>query len=95
MDEMGEAQAVEPLWLQTVARLQESKEDSALVRGALLTYLSNGYELGLVAEELIDFFCVSTPNILEEAGFGGSSSDEIMVVFDEIHEQVWRSRRAF
>jgi len=77
---------------QTVAKLSASDGDLAFVRDTLLAYVTAGYELGMVAEELIDAFCVSTPNILETAGFSGAPSEEIMAVFDEIHAQVWRSR---
>lgn len=61
------------------------------LRDAVLTYVREGYQLGLVPSELADFFCVSTPNIVEEAGYADTAGDEVVALFDEVHDQYRRT----
>jgi hypothetical protein len=46
--------------------------------------------LGLSPSELTDFFCLSTPNIVEDSGYTGAVGDAIVALFDELHDQVRR-----
>jgi hypothetical protein len=61
------------------------------LRDAILSYLHDGYQLGLSAAELTDFFCVSTPNIVEDAGCMDAGGDAVVALFDELHDQVRQS----
>lgn len=57
-------------------------------REAVVEYLRQGFAVGATSGELMDFFYVSTPNILEEAGYSGDDADAIAAIFDEEHERL-------
>ena len=72
-------------------RAAHGREDS--VRDAILSYLREGYQLGLTAGELTDFFCVSTPSIVEEAGYADADGDVVVALFDQIHDQLLNTNK--
>lgn len=78
----------------SVVRLTAAGADPGAHRDAIIAYIREGCELSLVGSELIDFFCVSTPNIVEAAGFSGAGAEEIVALFDELHDRFWRAERA-
>lgn len=57
------------------------------MREAIVQYLRESYRLGLSPAELVDAFCVSTPNIVESAGYWGADGDSVVARFDELHEE--------
>ena len=61
---------------------------SDALRNVILSYLREGHRLGLSPSELTDFFCVSTPNIVEEAGYTDAAGDAVVALFDELHDQL-------
>jgi hypothetical protein len=68
-------------------RLQAANGHPDALRDAIMSYIVEGYRVGLCSSELIDFFCVSTANILETAGYHGSGAADVVAVFDVLHDQ--------
>lgn len=87
-DEERYSLAVTNLCAKATADLRAAAGRPEAVREAILTYLRDGYGKGVTSGELIDFFCVSTPNIAEEAGYVGEAGDAIVSLFDELHERL-------
>jgi hypothetical protein len=85
--------ALASLKTETVALLSAASDHSANLRLAIEYYLRTGYSLGLCASELIAFFCVDTPTILEEAGFEGAAGDSVAALFDEVHDRFRKQTR--
>jgi hypothetical protein len=79
---------VNDLETEAAFRLQAAKADPDSLREAILWYLREGYRLGLCQSELIDFLCISTPNIVESAGYADARADSIVALFDELHGQL-------
>jgi hypothetical protein len=88
LDQKG---GVDTLIARTTAMLSVARGHPDELRNAIAAYLRTGYSIGLTAGELIDFFCVDTPNILEEAGFEGAEGDSVATLFDEVHDQFRKS----
>jgi len=76
---------------QAAARLREAHDKPDSLRGAIIFYLEEGNRLGLGSSELIDFFCVSTPNVVEAAGYNDVAADRVVALFDELHSQFRRA----
>ena len=70
-------------------RAARGSDDSIL--NSIISYLREGYRLGLSEAELTDFFCVSTPNILEQAGYTDTEGDTVAALFDELHDKFRRT----
>ena|SRR5688572_32176297 len=83
--------AVEALKNQTVVSLRAVQGHPDSVRQVIVRYLREGYRLGLVPSELIDYFCVDTPNIVEAAGYTDASGDAVVDLFDELHDEFRRT----
>ena len=79
--------AIAELQARATTNLRAAQGHSDLVRDAILSYLLEGYRLGLCPSELTDFFCISTPNIVEGAGYVDAAGDAIVALFDDIHDQ--------
>lgn len=73
----------------TNLRAADGRSDS--LRNAILSYILEGHGLGLSPSELTDFFCVSTPNIVEAAGYAGAAGDAVVALFDELHDHFRRT----
>jgi len=53
-------------------------------RAALCRYFRRGAEADLSHEELIDFLGVSTPSVLDMAGYSHAAADRIMLILRDI-----------
>jgi hypothetical protein len=82
--------ALERLQDETVAGLKAANGQTDPLRPVIMSYLKRGYELGLSPSELTDFFCVSTPSIVEAAGYTDTSGDSVVSLFDEVHDLLRR-----
>jgi hypothetical protein len=91
LDDYAYRAAITELQATAVATLRAAGGRPDLVRDAILSYLRDGYRLDLSPSELTDFFCVSTPNIVEAAGYTDAGGDAIVALYDELHNQVRRT----
>ena len=82
--------AIAELQQKTVDRLAKAGGREDALHDAILSYLREGYRIGATRGELIDFFCVSTPNIVESAGYRDGALDAIVRLFDALHARLWR-----
>ncbi len=90
-DDQIDSKVIAELQARATANLRAAGGRSDALRDAILSYLQEGYQLDLGPSELTDFFCVSTPNIVEEAGYIGAAGDAVVALFDELHDQFRRS----
>ena len=79
---------IERLQSDAIDSLRSANGDPLLLRAAIRSYLVQGHTLGLGPSELTDYFCVSTPSIVESAGFTGDSIFELVALFDQIHNEL-------
>ena len=72
-------------WLSNLAasELREAKGDQDKQKEALLRYYRRGEKANLTASELVDFLAVSTPSILDKAGYTEQESDVLMKISDQ------------
>lgn len=74
-------------WLSalTAAELRAATpHDRAQLRVALCRYFGRGARANLTPGELVDFLGVSTPSILERAGFTPAQADHAMALADAL-----------
>lgn len=71
--------------------LKEVRDRPAEIEGIVQMYLDEAYRLGLVADEVTDYFCVSTPNVIEMADCDVDEGDEIVNLFDHFHDELLRA----
>ncbi len=71
-----------------ISELRAARGQTPLLRDAILSYLQEGYRLGLSPSELTDGFCVSTPNVIEAAGYKDDVGDEVAALFDVVHAEL-------
>lgn len=90
MDNQSNDHPVEELQVRTTVRLREAKRSPESQQSAILVYLREGYRLGLSPSELTDYFCVSTPNIVESAGYTDAAGEALVAFFDDLHDQFRR-----
>ena len=64
-------------WLEnkTADGLVASRGNTEAVKQTIVDYLERGYSSHLSSGELVDFFCVSTPSILDKAGYDEEEAD--------------------
>lgn len=93
MSEAARREAERALGEEVAAQLRLARGNERLVRDCVESYVRRGYSLGLTGGELVDAFCVSTPNILEAAGVGGAEANDIVAAFDRAHEQFVQRER--
>lgn len=76
-------------WLSEAAasELREAKGDPAGQKAALSRYYARGERAHLSAGELIDFLAVSTPSILDMAGYSDDESDAVMRISGSVSDQ--------
>ena len=89
-DDQIDEKAIADLQARTTAAVRAASGRADALGDAIWSYLGEGYRLGLVPSELVDFFCVSTPNIVEEAGYRGNAGDAVVALFDQLHDQFRR-----
>jgi len=61
------------------------------LRGALCRYLRRGATAGLSTGELVDFLGVSSPSVLEQAGYSEQQAEEAMRVLATISDEEIRN----
>jgi hypothetical protein len=74
---------------QTVSRLREADGDPAKVRTAIRRYLNQGTRLGMSPLVLWDYFAVSHPGIVGQAGYSGTRKDAVMAEFERITRETF------
>lgn len=83
-------------WLEgeTASSLQKAKGDNRAIAAAITSYLETGYSAHVTSGELVDFFCVSTPSILDKAGYSEAEADSAVALYDEIAPSVFKKFRS-
>lgn len=78
-------------WLEnkTAAELQRAKGNERAIRAAIVGYLETGYGAHRTSGELVDFFCVSTPSVLDKAGYSEEEADDAIEIYDEINPDIF------
>ena len=76
-------------WLSdlTAAELREAKRDPTQQKQALCRYYKRGERANLTAGELVDFLAVSTPSILDKAGYMDEEGMAVMEISDSLTEE--------
>ena len=69
---------------ETAAALHAAKGDPSAQRRALIDYYRRGEAVEITAAELIDFLAVSTPSILDHAGYTEAEGDALMAISDAL-----------
>jgi len=90
-DDQANDTAIAALQAKATASLRAAGGRPDALRDAILSYLREGYGMGLSPSELTDFFCVSTPNIVEAAGYTDAAGDDAVALFDELHDRFRRT----
>jgi hypothetical protein len=57
-------------------------------RRACIRYFRRGHEAGVSHAELIDFLGVSTPSVLDKAGYSDEDSQRVMDMLVEISDEI-------
>lgn len=78
-------------WLEqeTANNLRAAKGDKVALTNAIKQYLETGYKSRLSAQEMVDFFCVSTPSILDMAGFSEKESEKAIKIYDKLNPKLF------
>ncbi len=76
-------------WLSdlTAQELVQAKGSPRQQKRALCRYYKRGERAHLTAGELIDFLAVSTPSILDQAGYDDEEADAIMQISDGLSDE--------
>lgn len=76
-------------WLEqiTAAELRQTRNDSELRHQALCRYYKRGLQANLSPGELVDFLGVSTPSILDRAGYDDEQGDAVMAMAGILTEE--------
>ena len=83
--------AIAELQTKTIANLRAADGRPESIHLAISTYLREGYRLALTPSELTDLFCVSTPNIMESAGYVDAAAEAVVSLFDTVHNDFRRT----
>jgi hypothetical protein len=78
-------------WLEgeTARSLREAKGDITALREVIRKYLEIGYSSRLSSGQLVDYFCVSTPSILDRAGYTEEEADLAVKIYDEVNPELF------
>jgi hypothetical protein len=78
-------------WLEdkTANSLNAARGNIEAIKQAIVDYLEKGYSAHLSSGELVDFFCVSTPSILDKAGYSEEEADAAVRLYDEINPELF------
>ena len=87
------ASLISDLQREASSRLRLARNGNSAVADAIMFYIQKGDQAGLSPEELVDFFAVSTPNVLEDAGYVGDAGDDVVALFDKLHSDFQNSKR--
>ncbi len=77
------------LKLSAAENLKTAKGQLSMIEHAIETYLDKGYAAHLSSSELVDFFCVSTPSILSEAGYSEEEEKDVIKVYDQLNSKFY------
>lgn len=80
------SQFVEWLSEHVAVELRDAQGDAHQQKMVLCRYYKRGLKANLTAAELIDFLGVSTPSILDRAGFTDEEGDTLMAISDRLTE---------
>jgi hypothetical protein len=72
-----------------VDAMRLARGNETLIRSAITDYLKDGLPTD-VPEALVDYFCVDTPSILDDAGFADGDAESATALFDEIATEMVR-----
>lgn len=78
-------------WLKnkTANSLAASRGNTEAIKQAIVDYLERGYNAHLSSGELADFFGVSTPSILDKAGYDEEDAEAAIRLYDEINPELF------
>lgn len=78
-------------WLKdkTAQELKMALGDVGAIKKSITDYLYKGYSAKLTSGQLVDYFCVSAPSILDEAGYFGEEADAVIRLYDEINPEIF------
>jgi hypothetical protein len=76
-------------WLSehTAAELRQAQGNREQTKRVLCRYYKRGMRANLTTGELIDFLGVSTPSILDKAGFDDEQADKVMAISDSLTDE--------
>lgn len=69
-----------------VARFKIARENSAELKSAITAYLEEGDKHAKSPMELRDYFDISSPGLLEDAGYNETEIEEASALFETIAE---------
>ena len=73
----------------TVSQLREADGNAAKVRTAIRRYLNQGTRLGMSPLVLWDYFAISHPAIIGQAGYSGARKDAVMEEFEHLTRETF------
>lgn len=78
-------------WLKdhTAESLISARGNADAVKQAITDYLEKGYSSYLTSGQLVDYFCVSTPSILDMAGFSEEEAEAAVELYDVINPELF------
>jgi hypothetical protein len=78
-------------WLitETAIEMKQARGNVSAIRIAIWRYLETGYGSHLTSGQLVDYFCVSTPSILDKAEYSEEETDEAVKLYDEINPEMF------
>ena len=86
MNDIEYKRSVDSLYKWAVEVFQHASGDTS-IRIALCTYLIRGLRAGFAQGELIDFLGVSSPSVLDAAGYDSSRSNTAMQILASITDE--------
>ena len=78
-------------WLEeeTAKELKLARGNEQATRLAILHYLETGYGAYLTSGELVDFFCVSSPSVLDKAEYSDEETEFAVKLYDDLNPKVF------
>lgn len=84
-------QAVDELMLAAAVDFRNSASDASEYRLAICRYLRRGSAVGFSQAELIDFLGISTPSVLDMAGYSDETAQRVMDLLADVTDEELRS----
>ncbi len=69
---------------QATEMLRSARGDASKIKLAIQVYLTGGDALEMSPLELRDYFDISSPGMLEEAGYNEEEMEEAAAIFEEV-----------
>ena len=86
-DENTYLDLIELLRATAVNEFAAATGEEELQRRAILRYLKKGCAAGISTGELLDFLSISSPSILDRAGYSDSESEAIIRLVGEVSDE--------